>query len=70
MIQHEATIYLYSISSTALIKLSATNRTHLSTKLPEVGIVDTNLQKGLYIDLNRRNIVLKGRPLLEWHCGI
>ena len=32
MIQHEATIYLYSISSTALIKLSATNRTHLSTK--------------------------------------
>ena len=64
-------LMLYSTRSTVLIKLSATNRTHLSTKLPEVDIiVDTNLQKGLYIDLNRRNIVLKGRPLLAWHCGI
>ena len=64
-------LILHSTSSTVLIKLSATNRTHLSTKLPEVDIiVDTNLKKGLYIDLNRRNIVLKGRPLLEWHCGI
>jgi hypothetical protein len=43
-------LILYSTSSTVLIKLSATNRTDLSTKLPEVDIVDTNLQKDLYTD--------------------
>jgi len=52
-------LILYSTSSTVLIKLSATNRTHLSTKLPEVGIVDTNLQKCLYTDSKTtRNIII------------
>lgn len=51
MIQRKATINpLFNTSSPVLIKLIATNRTYLSTKLLEVDIVDTNLQIGLYTD--------------------